>query len=289
MNEYRSVLVHASDRLRSTAVLRHAAMLSSEHAAALLAVHALRPLHLGCHLSVETSMIAEQTRHDEQSKRTAAARARVLEASQGIGIDIDFQHPGGDPVEVLVARAWAAGLLVMGQPSDADDDGVSWGLAAHVVVRGSCPVLFVPEMGHAETGTTNVLVAWSPTSHCARALRGALPLLQRAASVEVLYLGVPASGLEVQLDAVVVYLRRHGIAASCSTRALRTISREERLLVPSSADVAIASALVAHVAQTNAHLLVMGGFGHTRAYEFVLGGVSRNVLESMTLPELMSH
>ena len=66
-------------------------------------------------------------------------------------------------------------------------------------------------------------------------------------------------------------------------------SLTESALVPSSADVAIASALVAHVAQTDAHLLVMGGFGHTRSSEFVLGGVSRTVLESMTLPALMSY
>ena len=79
------------------------------------------------------------------------------------------------------------------------------------------------------------------------------------------------------------------VQARCSVRAVREIPFAERMLVPNVVDASIAELLLSHAADTNADLIVMGGYGHSRAYELVLGGVTRTMLASMTVPVLMSH
>jgi nucleotide-binding universal stress UspA family protein len=51
----------------------------------------------------------------------------------------------------------------------------------------------------------------------------------------------------------------------------------------------VAEALLSHAADMHADLIVMGGYGHSRLWELVLGGVTRTMLETMTVPVLMSH
>ena len=56
-----------------------------------------------------------------------------------------------------------------------------------------------------------------------------------------------------------------------------------------SGDIDIASTILSHAANFGADLLVMGGYGHSRLREFILGGATRGILTSMTVPTLMSH
>ena len=56
-----------------------------------------------------------------------------------------------------------------------------------------------------------------------------------------------------------------------------------------SPDIDIASTILSHAADTCADMIVMGGYGHSRLREFVLGGATRGILETMTVPTLMSH
>ena len=289
MNDYRKVLVHVSGQDHLPTVLACAANLAAKHGAALHAVYAVQPIHLGAHLSPETAMLAFQLRQDEQRKRTSTAREQVLEAARSRGMSIDFQSPGGDPLEALVMRSRAADLMVMGQPSDDDPDGPSRRFASQLLVGCGCPVLFVPGTERVEGCGTRVLVAWSATRESTRALRDALPMLQRATVVEVLSLGSTNLGSENPLDAVAAYLHAHGVSAACTVNPVRDITFGERMLTPSVVDASIAELLLSRAADMEANLIVMGGYGHSRTYELVLGGVTRTMLESMTVPVLMSH
>jgi nucleotide-binding universal stress UspA family protein len=289
MNNYREVLVHVSDSERSAQVLSCAAALALAHGARLCAVHAVEPLHAGAYLSPETAMIAAQFNEEAVLKRVARARDRVLEAARSSGLDIDFQSPGGDPAEALCKRARVADLAVLGQPLADDAQGPSLRLASQVLVAAGCPVLFVPGTGALAACGTRVLVAWSAIRESARALRDALPMLQRAAAVEVLRFGFPEPGADEPLDGVLAYLRAHGVSASCTVKPPRQLSFAERMLTPTVVDASIAELLLSHAADMNADLIVLGGYGHTRAYELVLGGVTRTLLGSMTVPALMSH
>ena len=289
MNNYRNVLVHVSDSERSRQVLSCAAMVAAAQGASLRAVHAVEPLYLGVGLSPESAMTAAQFGQETERARTARARDRVLQAGRAGGISIDFVSPAGDPVDALSAHTRVADLTVLGQPSDDDADGPSQRFASKMLVAAGCPVLFVPAAGTVNRCGTRVLVAWSATRESARALRDALPMLQRAAAVEVLRFGPTAPADGEPLDGVRAYLQAHGVAAIGAVKPVREISFGERMLTPTVVDASIAELLLSHAADIDADLIVMGGYGHTRTYELVLGGVTRSVLGSMTVPVLMSH
>ena len=289
MNNYRNVLVHVSDSERSRQVLSCAAMVAAAQGASLRAVHAVEPLYLGVGLSPESAMTAAQHGQEAERDRTAKARFLVLEASRASGMSIEFESPRGDPVESISERSRVADLAVLGQSFDEDTDGPSRRLASKLLVAAGCPVLFVPAAGTVDHCGTRVLVAWSATRESARALRDALPILQRAAAVEVLRFGPTAPAAGEPLKAVVAYLQAHGVSATGAVKPVREISFSERMLTPTVVDASIAELLLSHAADIDADLIVMGGYGHTRTYELVLGGVTRSVLGSMTVPVLMSH
>ncbi len=289
MNNYRNLLVHVSDSERSGNVLACAAAVAVAQGARLRALHAVEPMHAGAYLSPESAMISARNDEDIERQRHARARDRVLEAARSSGLRIDFESPGGDPVEALCARSRVADLVVLGQPAGDDADGPSRRLASQVLVAAGCPVLFVPGSEPATDCGKRVLVAWSATRESARALRDALPILQRAAAVDVLRFGASQAGSDEPLDGVLSYLRAHGVSATRSVQPVRQVSFSERMLTPTVVDASIAELLLSHAADIDADLVVMGGYGHTRAYELLLGGVTRTLLGSMTVPTLMSH
>jgi nucleotide-binding universal stress UspA family protein len=137
-----------------------------------------------------------------------------------------------------------------------------------------------------------VIVAWSPARETARALRDALPLLAAAETVELVRLADDATGDDgpEPLQAVRAYLRRHGVEATVRVLARGTAAAPGSLLGGGwTPDVPVAEALLSHAADTGADLIVMGGYGHARLRELALGGVTRTMLQSMTVPVLMSH
>jgi len=135
------------------------------------------------------------------------------------------------------------------------------------------PALILPYAGSASVTPSTVLIAWKSTRECARALTAALPFLQGATRVHL----VDADGDETQpaRGDVREYLRLHGIAKVKEHAKLSERRAGEDLL--------------SCAADCGAEMMVMGCYGHSRARELVLGGATRTVLESMTLPVLMAH
>ncbi|MBN9203690.1 universal stress protein [Methylibium petroleiphilum] len=292
MSPFRRLLVHVTDNDLDEALVRFAARLAAQHDAGLQALHAVEPFSLGAYLSPEAAMTAAEVNQQLVRERSARARERVHRASQAAGRAVDFRVPGGDPLQALMAHTRTSDLALVIAPGARDDDALTPGFASQLVVGTGCPVMFVPKAALEAACGTRILVAWSDTRESARALRDALPLLRRAKAVEVLRFGLERAerpdGAE-PMDAVAGYLDAHGVKAQFAARALRDLPFAERMLVPNAVDASIAELLLSHAADTSADLIVMGGYGHPRAYEFVLGGVTRTMLASMTVPVLMSH
>jgi nucleotide-binding universal stress UspA family protein len=144
------------------------------------------------------------------------------------------------------------------------------------------PVLFFPNTGKISPNFSNVLVAWNGSREAARAVSDALPLLKQAQAVTVLTIShadrdknlTTLPNTDTDTD-IVAYLARHGVTAT--------------LLEISKAPADIGECLLERAAHVGANLLVMGGYGHSRFTELVLGGSTRKVLDAMSLPVLMSH
>jgi nucleotide-binding universal stress UspA family protein len=178
----------------------------------------------------------------------------------------------------LVLQSRYADLVVLGQTNP--DDPVSpmeEETPEFVAMSGARPVLVVPYAGHFDAPFQRVLVAWDGSRESTRAVTAAIPLLRHAANVTLAVFNAGSEpdihGREPGAD-MALYLARHGVAVEVSSQATA---------------IDIGSALLSFAADIDADLLVMGCYGHSRFREIMLGGATRTILHSMTLPVLMAH
>lgn len=181
-----------------------------------------------------------------------------------------------DPIGGFTDQAFYADLLVLGQRDPrAAERLVPADFVSAVLIASGRPGIVLPHAGTFPRVVRRVLVAWKPTPQAARAVTAALPLLQRADQVTVVewggkLLGCRGAALDLEL-----YLRLHGVRAS--------FERDER----EPRDVG--ELILARADGVDADLLVLGCYGHSRARELVLGGITRTVLRSMNRPVLFCH
>ena len=138
------------------------------------------------------------------------------------------------------------------------------------------PLIVVPYIQRGGHTLERVLVAWDGSRTAARAIGDAMPLLSRAKAVDVVIVATErAKRDEITGAAMGRHLARHDIKV------------DVKRLVADDTDVA--NTLLSYAADAGADFIVMGGYGHSRWRELVLGGATRGILESMTIPALMSH
>ncbi len=287
----RSLIALVNDSPRSAAVLTLAQRLASAHGAQLQALHAVAPSASGAYLSPEASSLALELRVEADAQRRERAAALVAQVAAASGSALSCTHLMSESTLEVLQMARNSDLLVLGQTDPQTPDGTAQGLIGRLLISGGCPLLFVPYVNDTPLDRcgSRVLVAWRDTRESARALRDALPFLQRAERVELVrFADHEEAGPEPMLRAQ-AYLRLHGIEAELKLLHQRESSLGERLVTHWTPDAPVAEALLSHAADTDADLIVMGGFGHTRLWELVLGGVTRTMLSSMTIPVLMSH
>lgn len=183
-----------------------------------------------------------------------------------------------DPSAGMGLQTHYADLAVIGQ-FDPDDPvpGLMSDFPASVLMQSAHPVLIVPFVTESIKPFSRVMVAWDASMTASRAVTGALPLLRMASVVDVVVFNASAQDEahgELPGSDLALYLARQGVSVNVISR--RT-------------DIDIGNALLSLCADQESDLLVMGGYGHTRFREILLGGTTRTVLESMTLPVLMAH
>jgi len=146
------------------------------------------------------------------------------------------------------------------------------------ILASARPVIVLPYANAATTLGTRVLVAWDDSHAAARATADALPLLRRAQTVNVMLFNRDAAtdegGVSTDLGSVAEWLARHGVKAHTTVE---------------TTSIPIADSLLSRAADQQSDLIVMGAFGHSRWRERILGGTTRDVLGTMTVPVLMSH
>jgi nucleotide-binding universal stress UspA family protein len=212
-------------------------------------------------------------------EQAEATREAFEHAARLRGISAEWRGAaeGWEADPALHARY--ADLAILGQRDpDNDEMALSRPRPEGVTLASGRPILVVPYAGKFETAGRCVLVAWNASREAARAIADAVPLLAAADAVTVLAVD-PQPGPDGHGDLpgadIALHLARHGVKAQVE----RTVS----------ADVPIGELLLSRAADLGADLLVMGAYGHSRARELLLGGATRSILASMTIPVLMSH
>ena len=283
---YPTILVHVDDSARTAERIRLASQLALRAGGHLIGAaatgisrflyHSLPPEQNDATLALHLDFLREQARKALAAfssqctdLRTPSFEARVIDDEAGAGIS-------------LYARA--ADLVVVGQPGP-DAKANLADLAVYVVTNSGRPVLMVPFTGHYATVGRRILVSWDGGREAARALQLALPLLKDADSVTLAVFEV-ASDEHKAADALAAdprpWLARHGVQAPLAVHAVdhqRRLNRRHE----------IGERLLSLATDESADLLVMGGYGHSRFRESLLGGVTRTVMDAMTLPVLMAH
>ena len=212
---------------------------------------------------------------DQSRQRNAAAYEQMCKAGPASLrtelVEIDAL-PGEARYE-LARLARHFDLTIVGQPRE--HHGEDSLMAESALFESGRPVLFVPRIQTRSAKMGRVVVAWDGSRTAARALGDAQGILEKAGAIDVVSISDPRiSYQELPGFNITRHLSRHGLNA-------------ELKRLPMSGDVG--ETLLSYAADAGADLLVMGGYDHSRLREFVLGGTTRTILQSMTLPIFMSH
>jgi nucleotide-binding universal stress UspA family protein len=207
--------------------------------------------------------------NDAISRFDAAAKKAGLSAETRL---LDATFGGAAARFAQISRRFD--LVVVGQAQR------ERGPADDLLIEGALfesgrPLVVVPYIQRRGITLERVLACWDGSRTAARAIGDAMPLLERAKAVEVVIVAEERKSEEMTGANMNAHLVRHGVAAS-----VKRIAK---------GDIAIQDALLSYAADSGADFMVMGGYGHSRLREFILGGVTRGILASMTLPVLMSH
>jgi nucleotide-binding universal stress UspA family protein len=275
---FKTLLVHLDDSPHCNARAAVALDLARRFNAHLIGLYTVcqELLHPLCRPSDSLRLATLEAQHAECREQ---AQAAFLDAAQRAGCSFEWRAPPGPAVEAAVLNARHADLVVLGQ---LDPHEPSNYIARHfiedVLMTSGRPALILPYAGKVKTLGENVVIAWDGGREAARALTDALPLIRHARFVTIETVGRRRDEAEGELHPIDVaaFLERHQIQASFST-------------TPHIAAISAGATLLNRVADLHADLLVMGAYGHSRAQERVLGGSTRTILESMTVPVLMSH
>lgn len=284
---FKDILVHLDDDRGHETRLRLACNLARRHEAHLTALFGIEPLTPVGLASPATSAYADiETMQIVQEKRRQAvlAVAGRIETAFGAetaraGVSGEWRIVEGEVADLITLHARYADLAILGQiDPDNPPPGSAASLPESVLLGSGGPVLVIPYVGRLETLGRNVLIAWNGSREAARAVRDALPLLMEAKSVTVLSAnqdrGIAGEGNLSAAD-LSRHLARHAVTAEASN----TVGE----------DIAIGDMLLSRAADLGTDLIVMGGYGHSRMRELILGGATRALLRHMTVPVLLSH
>lgn len=174
-------------------------------------------------------------------------------------------------------RARFADLAVLPRPYGENGTMNNEAVVEAVLFQGRCPVMIMPDKADTAPVAGTAVIAWNESPEALSAIRAALPLLQAARAVNIAVIDPPHHGPDRsdpggQLSQ---FLGRHGVRAEISVLA-KTMPR-------------ISDVLARHIQDLNADLLVMGAYGHSRFREAIMGGATRDILETAPVPVFMKH
>ena len=212
---------------------------------------------------------------DERLRAAEALLDRFEALAAGAGVRSFERRLIDDETGAALALATRyADLAVLGQPDpDRPAPPGAAGLPASTLFDGAHPVLVVPYIQADAAVGRRILVAWNGSTQAARAVSAALPLLRSADAVVVAIAGSPAQPAQPD-DELLAWLARHDVDAE---------------LAAETTTLDAGNCLLSLAADRGSDLLVMGGYGHARLRELLLGGATRTVLQAMTIPVLMAH
>jgi nucleotide-binding universal stress UspA family protein len=225
---------------------------------------------------IPTDLIEAQREENTKAAKAATSRFEAAAGRAGLSAEvriIDASVAGAADLFGRIARRFDLAVVGQARPKEGASEEL---LIEGALFESGRPVVVVPYVQTKAVTLERVLVCWDGSRPATRAIADALPFLQRAKAIDIVAVsGERGKGGELAGTNMARHLARHSLDVT-----LKRVS---------SGDVDVPSAIRAQVAETGADFMVMGGYGHSRLREFILGGVTRTILTSSTIPVLMSH
>jgi len=273
----KNLMVAVDTNPAAAARVDFAIALADRHQAHLTGLYVQPPPNVPGYVLAQIPAEARAVHDDATRELEDRARERFEEAVRRNGATdrAEWRSVDGHPTSVAALHARYCDLMLIGQT---DPDAEAWIQPepdAMVLMSGR-PMLIVPYAFRPTAPGGHVVVAWNAGREAARAVADAMPILETADKVTVLSVNPDpySMGDEPGAD-IALHLARHGIKAEAAH--IRSDSIDP------------ADALLSRVSDLGGDMIVMGGYGRTRLRELVLGGVTRKILQEMTVPVLMSH
>jgi nucleotide-binding universal stress UspA family protein len=275
----KDIVLHLSTRASKDATIDYAVSVAAAFEAHLTGVaFALDPFvppAMGVGDFTPAGWIDEERAQGQAAAKAAGTRFEEAARRNGIAFNshlIDSSLAGAGDLFSEIASHFDLSIVRQAEPGKAPLE--------ELVIEGALfdsgrPVLVVPYIQKGVLKLDRALVCWNGSRNAARAIGDAMPFLHRAKAVEVLIVtGEGNTGDEIPGADIGEHLARHGLEVEVE----RVASKGE-----------VSDIILSHAADASADLLVMGGYGHSRLREFILGGVTRGILRTMTVPVLLSH
>ena len=203
--------------------------------------------------------------------RFVAAGKRAGVAAEPLTLSGSFAGVGNQFGRI--ARRFDLSIVGQAEPGTSAVEEI---IAESALFESGRPVIVVPYIQKAPLKLDRVMLCWDGSRAAARAIADAMPLLERAGRVEIVIVANERGKKdEIEGADMGAHLARHGL----NVEVKRTVL----------GDIDVADVILSHAADAGSDFIVMGGYGHSRLREFVLGGVTRTIFRSMTAPVLMSH
>jgi nucleotide-binding universal stress UspA family protein len=201
----------------------------------------------------------------------AAARRSLISAEHRLLRPVGASAPA---VLSTLARRFDLGVFMQSEPNGVDNDDM---IEASLFESGR-PLMVVPYIQKDGLRLDHVVCCWDGSRAATRAINDGLPLLVKATTVDLLIVlneKTDTSPNEIRGAEMAKHLARHDVKVE--------------IVRVQAADIDVTDAILSHVADVSGTLIVMGGYGHAKLREMILGGVTRGMLQSMTVPVFMSH
>ena len=224
---------------------------------------------------VPVDLIELQREENSKIARDAIGRFEAGVKKAGVASEtrqLDATFGGAATLFAQVARRFDISVVAQAQREQGATDEL---IIEGALFESGRPVIVVPYIQKSGLTLERVLACWDGGRTAARAIADAMPFLERAKAVDLVIVAEERKNDEITGVRMSEHLTRHGVAVSVKRMA--------------KGDLAVQDVILSYAADSGADFMVMGGYGHSRLREFILGGVTRGILNSMTVPVLMSH
>ncbi len=278
---YRTITVSIKSLQNAERLCKFAAMVARKFNAHLIGVHTMGTMEVYTDLMAATTVPQMTAFHNDQQDTSTQIKEifeRVTNPEDFVAEwrEIDLLNENS---ESGVLPDWlGSDLIIIGQSNPKNERPDQRSLVERAVRGSGRPVLVMPYLGDFEDVGKSILMGWSATRESTRAAHDALPLIKDAKKTKIFWVGkqgMKNNRIEQSATDLAVALDRHGAKVE--------------ILHTDPSRLSIGDELLNEATNSGSDLIVTGGYGHSRVYDFVLGATTNHLLKYMTVPVLLSH